>query len=80
MTPKEDIVNGAVTSCGCGITDYKSYVGYTKTMNCGIKATVIEDFGCNDVTVRFENGAIRQHIRRDHFRDGKVSPEGTHEM
>jgi hypothetical protein len=42
-------------------------------MNCGMRATVIEDFGCNDITVKFEDGLIRKHIRRDKFREGKVA-------
>ena len=36
-------------------------------MNCGLKATVIEDFGCEDLPVQFEDGLIRKHRRRDHF-------------
>lgn len=50
-----------------------SYVGKTKIMNCGMKATVIEDFGCKDLTVQFEDGLIRKHRRRDHFDLGKIA-------
>ncbi|MBR5252058.1 MAG: hypothetical protein IKV52_04480, partial [Oscillospiraceae bacterium] len=49
-----------------------SYVGKTKVMNCGLEATVIEDFGCNDITVQFEDGLIRKHRRREHFDSGKI--------
>lgn len=69
---KEDIINNIVTSCGCGINNYKSYVGCTKMMNCGTNATVIEDFDSNNITVQFADGSIRKHIRKDHFRNGKV--------
>ena len=50
-----------------------SYVGKTNIMNCGLKATVIEDFGCKDLTVQFEDGLIRKHRRRDHFDLGKIA-------
>lgn len=49
-----------------------SYVGKTKTMNCGLNATVIEDFGCNNITVQFEDGLIKKNCRRDKFREGKI--------
>lgn len=49
-----------------------SYVGQTKRMNSGHIATVVEDFGCNDITIRFEDGVIRKHCRRDKFREGKI--------
>ena len=42
-------------------------------MNCGMKATVIEDFGCNNITVQFEDGLIRRNKRRDKFREGKIA-------
>lgn len=50
----------------------KSYVGKTAVMNCGLRATVIEDFGCNDITIQFEDGLIKKHCRRDKFRDGNI--------
>lgn len=50
-----------------------SYIGKTKFMNCGLKATVIEDLGCKDITVQFEDGLIRKHRRRDHFDLGKIA-------
>lgn len=50
----------------------KSYVGKTAIMNCGLKATVIEDFGCNNITVKFEDGLVKKNCRRDKFREGKI--------
>lgn len=52
---------------------YRSYVGKTGIMNCGHRATVIEDFGCNDITIQFDDGLVRKHCRRDKFRDGKIA-------
>lgn len=49
-----------------------SYVGKTAIMNCGLQATVIEDFGCNNITVQFEDGLIKKNCRRDKFREGKI--------
>jgi hypothetical protein len=42
-------------------------------MKCGLKATVIEDFGYKDITIQFEDGLIRKHRRRDHFDLGKIA-------
>ena len=50
----------------------KSYVGKTAVMNCGLRATVIEDFGCNDITIQFEDGLVKKHCRRDKFREGNI--------
>lgn len=50
----------------------KSYVGKTAIMNCGLRATVIEDFGCNDISIQFEDGLVKKHCRRDKFRDGNI--------
>ncbi len=50
----------------------ESYVGKTAVMKCGLKATVIEDFGCNNLTVQFEDGLIKKNCRRDKFREGKI--------
>lgn len=49
-----------------------SYIGKASIMNCGLKATVIEDFGCNNITVQFEDGLIKKNCRRDKFREGKI--------
>lgn len=51
----------------------KSYVGQVKKMNNGHTATIIEDFGCNDITVQFDDGLIRKHCRRDKFKEGKIA-------
>ena len=51
----------------------KSYVGQVKKMNNGRTATIIEDFGCNDITVQFDDGLIRKHCRRDKFKEGKIA-------
>ena len=41
-------------------------------MNCGLKATVIDYKDCKNLTIKFEDGCIREHIRSDHFMDGRV--------
>ena len=50
-----------------------SCVGQSLKMHCGLVATVIEDNGCMDITVKFEDGLIRKHCRRDKFREGKIA-------
>lgn len=54
-------------------SNHVSYIGKSNIMNCGLKATVIEDFGYKDITVEFEDGLIRKHRRRDHFNLGKIA-------
>ena len=46
--------------------------GETRTMNNGLQATIIEYFGCNDMTIRFENGEVREHISYGCFSNGEV--------
>lgn len=41
-------------------------------MQRGLNATIIEYNGCKDLTVQFEDGLIRRHVRSDHFMNGKV--------
>lgn len=50
-----------------------SLVGARNRMNCGMVATVIEDNGYNDITVKFDNGCIRTHRTRYQFQKGKIS-------
>lgn len=66
--PKNKLPNNTKNSVPTKVT----YVGLSSKMNCGKFATVIEDFGCNDITVQFEDGVIKEHCRRDKFREGKI--------
>lgn len=50
----------------------KKYLGMTKRMNCGLRATIIEYIDSRNVTVQFEDGVIRKGVRTDHFMIGKV--------
>ena len=47
-------------------------VGETITASNGQKMTVIEDFGCNNLTVQFEDGTVRENIRYSNFKQGRV--------
>lgn len=48
-------------------------VGITKTMKCGLKATVIAYRGCRDIDVRFENGNIVSHKQWENFKRGSIT-------
>lgn len=48
-------------------------VGITKTMKCGLKATVIAYRGCRDIDVRFENGNIVSHKQCENFKRGNIT-------
>ena len=43
-------------------------LGETKMMNCGMKATIIRYGVCNDIDVRFEDGAVAKHKLYDPFK------------
>ena len=47
-------------------------LGVTKTMNCGLKATVIAYRSYTDIDVRFENDVIVTNKSWQHFCDGKI--------
>lgn len=49
-----------------------SLVGAKKRMNCGMMATVIADNGFYDIAVRFEDGSVVYHKRRDKFKAGSI--------
>ena len=53
--------------------DRHSICGRKLVMNCGMEAEVIEDFGYNDITVRFEDGYTTYHRERQAFIRGKIS-------
>ena len=50
------------------------YIGMVNTMNCGLKAEIIDYKNCDDATIKFENGLIKEHVRVDKFKEGKVAP------
>ena len=58
--------------------DYNEYakklIGTTKTMNCGLKATVIAYRGCRDIDIQFEDGTVRKHTSIQHFKKGMILP------
>ena len=41
-------------------------------MNCGLYATVIEDFSSSNITVEFEDGIIIYNRSRNDFRYGEI--------
>ena len=52
----------------------KKYLGMTRTMNCGLKATVIAYRGYRDIDVQFEDGTVREHKDTDSFKKGTIIP------
>lgn len=53
----------------------EKYIGMSRIMNCGVKATIIDYYNYNDITVQFENGEIREHAWLHYFNKGALSPE-----
>ena len=54
----------------------EAIVGQWRMMNCGIRAKVILCRGYDDCDVEFEDGSVKRGVRRDHFLNGELSPEG----
>ena len=52
--------------------DRFSIKGKVAMMNCGMEAEVIEDFGNEDIMVKFSDGTIREHCTRHNFDKGKI--------
>jgi len=48
-------------------------IGDTRLMKCGLKATIIEAKSSNDITVKFENGVIKEHVRFSLFEQGRLT-------
>lgn len=51
---------------------YSKYLSETKTMSCGLEATVTEYFGCRNCTVTFSDGTVVKNVNHAHFRKGQV--------
>ena len=49
------------------------YMGMTRTMNCGLKATVIGYIDHKNLIIQFEDGVIKRGVRGDFFMEGRVS-------
>lgn len=46
--------------------------GETRTMKNGLKATIVNYFGSHNMTVRFENGEVREHVTYTNFSRGNI--------
>ncbi|MBD5555698.1 MAG: AAA family ATPase [Roseburia sp.] len=47
-------------------------IGKTEKMNCGMRCTIIEDHGYNDIAVRFEDGTMVEHTNKAKFVRGTI--------
>lgn len=59
--------NIANSSLGRGTSKIQDYIGITKEMNCGMKATIIRSNGIYDVDVEFEDGTIVYNTTKGRF-------------
>ena len=53
----------------------KTRVGERRMMNCGKMAEIIAYKKANDITVRFDSGVVRDHMRYDNFKRGNIRVE-----
>ena len=54
-------------------TSAENRLGETWMMNCEMEATIIRYGGCNDIDVRFEDGAVAKHKLYDPFKKSKIA-------
>jgi hypothetical protein len=47
---------------------YSDRLNETRTMSCGLMATVIEYFGCRNCTVQFSDGVVVKNVNYNHFK------------
>lgn len=52
--------------------DVASILGQSAEMTCGMKATVIEDYGAKNISVQFEDGTVVKGITRRKFKNRTV--------
>ncbi len=50
-----------------------SVLGQSALMRCGMRCTVVEDKSSRDITVKFEDGTLVKHIRRDYFKNKSIA-------
>ena len=48
-------------------------LGETRTMNCGMEATIIRYNRCDNINVRFEDGAVVKHRKYREFKKGEIA-------
>ena len=51
-----------------------SRLGQKNTARCGMKMEIIKYGGCDNLTIRFEDGTVREHIKYRNFLLGNVAP------
>lgn len=56
------------------VTCNKYRLGETRLMNCGLNATIIGYTSANDITVKFEDGTVKERVAYSKFKVGQVAP------
>ena len=54
-------------------TTAKARLGETRMMNCGMEATIIRYNRCDNINVRFEDGAVVKHRKYREFKKGEIA-------
>ena len=52
---------------------FEKYIGQTRTMKCGLKATIIAYRNNKDIDVRFEDGSIKESTCTKQFNEGSIA-------
>ncbi|MEE0930558.1 MAG: hypothetical protein UIM53_06115 [Acutalibacteraceae bacterium] len=68
-----EFTHGKIRNPNIKIPRIADPIGLKVKQNCGLMAEIIECKTRNDLTVKFEDGAIREHIQLSSFRMGQVA-------
>ena len=54
------------------VTNEKNRVGEKRLMHCGMYAEIVEYIGCDDITVKFDDGTLNKHKTYKSFKHGAI--------
>lgn len=69
-TTHSRLLSGSFSELPHGKIVPENRIGETRAMHCGQKCTITAYVNCNDINVKFEDGAERNHVRYDTFSTG----------
>ena len=73
-----DFIRGQINNPNIKRANFQDRKGETRLMKCKMRATIIEYFGTNDITVRFEDGTIVYHKTYCSFKNGSIRNPNYH--
>lgn len=69
--------DGSLRNKFTGNVPKETRIGLTRTMNCGLTATIIDYRGCHDLDIEFSDGIIARHKSYQAFKDGHIAHQSS---